>query len=470
MINIINASSSLGANFQDKRLSKRFNKILKTLKNIPNGTIPQACQNKGQVKGFYRFLHNKKVNVDAMIEAHISKLLIHQQGYSNHSQNHPRRYLFISDSVELDYTSKKSSLNLGPLTYRKRRGMILHNTMMLSDLGVPTGIFSQSYIIRNDEDFGKWKERKHLPIEEKESAKWLNDFKKVQDYAEEKHIEAVFIGDREADIMDIFHARSYENMHYVIRSNFDRCLANSTSKLYSVLKQQKVQHTYEIQVSDPQTLQVRTATLAVRYCPVALKLYTRIKRKKYLGVNSMNALEVYELNPPNGVKPIRWILLTSLPIRDFSDALQIIQYYIWRWTIERFHFLLKSGGAEVEKLQIQKAKPLKNAITLYSITIMDIMKIKKLAESQPDMCVYDAGITSKNCEILYTYAQHEISKRIFFDKDKPPTVWEFCRVLGMIGGFIPSKRQPIPGLKILARAMEKFNVITLTYNTFMSKN
>ena len=94
------------------------------------------------------------------------------------------------------------------------------------------------------------------------------------------------------------------------------------------------------------------------------------------------------------------------------------------------------------------------------------MKIRNLAENQPDMCVFDAGISSLECKVLYAYAQAKFRKELVFDLDNPPTVWEYCRVLGMIGGFMPSKRQPLPGIKILTRATEKFNIILNAYETF----
>ena len=113
---------------------------------------------------------------------------------------------------------------------------------------------------------------------------------------------------------------------------------------------------------------------------------------------------------------------------------------------------------------------LKNAITTYSITLMDIMKIRYLSEKQPDTSVLDAGITPLECEILYTYANKKGCTKIRFDKDDPPTIWEFCRVLGTIGGFIPSKRQPLPGLKILSRALQTYYVLLDAYDAYMSKN
>ena len=159
-----------------------------------------------------------------------------------------------------------------------------------------------------------------------------------------------------------------------------------------------------------------------------------------------------------------------MPVSDFFTALQIIRYYLLRWLIERFHFLLKSGGANIEHLQLQTPHRLKNAIATYSIAAMNAMKMRYIAENEPNKSVLEIGITSLQCEILYAYVQHKIDAKASFDEQQPPTVWEFCRTLGRIGGFIPSKRQPLPGLKILTRALQKFNILLDAHDAFLSKN
>ena len=58
-------------------------------------------------------------------------------------------------------------------------------------------------------------------------------------------------------------------------------------------------------------------------------------------------------------------------------------------------------------------------------------------------------------------------KKILFDKDQPPNMKDFCIVLGRLGGFIPSKRQSLPGMKILTRAYEKLSIILDVYDVYL---
>jgi transposase len=82
-----------------------------------------------------------------------------------------------------------------------------------------------------------------------------------------------------------------------------------------------------------------------------------------------------------------------LDIDTVEQLEQIIGYYIWRWLIERFFYLLKTGGANVEQLQLKTQHRLENAISTYSIVIMNVMKMRYLAENQPETPIDELGIT-----------------------------------------------------------------------------
>ena len=121
---------------------------------------------------------------------------------------------------------------------------------------------------------------------------------------------------------------------------------------------------------------------------------------------------------------------------------------------------------KVEQLQLHKAERIKNAVTTYSIATLNVFKIRYLAEYQPYKTIYEVGITPIEHKVLFTYASKKIDANIRYIPDKPPTIEQFCIVLGRIGGFLPSKNQKLPGLKILSRAVQKFNTMLDTYFSF----
>ena len=57
-----------------------------------------------------------------------------------------------------------------------------------------------------------------------------------------------------------------------------------------------------------------------------------------------------EIAPPDEMKPIEWLLLTTLAVATTADAERLVTWYSYRWRIERLHFTLKTGGSQVEDL------------------------------------------------------------------------------------------------------------------------
>jgi hypothetical protein len=62
-------------------------------------------------------------------------------------------------------------------------------------------------------------------------------------------------------------------------------------------------------------------------------------------------VDVQEIDPPAGEIPIHWLLLTSLPVTSVAQAQQIVLWYSYRWLVERFHYVLKSG-CKLEESQV----------------------------------------------------------------------------------------------------------------------
>lgn len=451
--------------FGDIRLNRRFDMICEQFSNNLSATIPQAGITKKAVKAMYRFFDNKQVTPYKQLFAHRPEL------DKKISALKKRRFLQLDDSSEADMTGKKGAQALGPLNYINRRGLWLHNSLITDHNGAPLGLLHQSYIIRNDEDFGKAAERKKLPFEDKESYRWKEHYLKGQALCEQhEDLEGVYVADREADIMELYQARSCERMHFVQRSKHNRKLADKSDNLYNHLSKQRQVGTYELGLIHPQTKKKRVATIEVRFTKVELKLHKALPSKRHLPAVTFYAVEAKEINPPQDIdEPIHWVLLTTLPVESFEDAMEIIRIYTLRWIIERYHYILKTGGAHIEDLQLETPHRLKNAITAYSIAALKALTIRYYAEKTPQVDIYQIGITETEYKVLYTYAQYDMKLNVHFDADNIPTIKEFCIVLGQIGGFIPSKRQPLPGLKILSRATQKLNNMVDTYLVFCQR-
>ena len=61
-----------------------------------------------------------------------------------------------------------------------------------------------------------------------------------------------------------------------------------------------------------------------------------------------------EQDVPAGVKPLQWMLLTTLPVTCFDQATEKLMWYARRWGIEVLHRTLTSG-CRIEQRQLGQA-------------------------------------------------------------------------------------------------------------------
>ena len=180
----------------DERLKQRLYTIAQDFYNSPQANIPEASGSKAKMWGTYRFFKNPKVNMDIILNAHTEATIerIKQQ----------RVVLCPQDTTTLNYTSLPMTGGLGPISKAEDNslGLLLHDTLAFTEEGTPLGILQAQCWARDPQPRGTAKE---LPIEQKESVKWLKSFRKVSRVQQTcPDTLLVSIGDREADIYELF--------------------------------------------------------------------------------------------------------------------------------------------------------------------------------------------------------------------------------------------------------------------------
>jgi Transposase Tn5 dimerisation domain len=148
-------------------------------------------------------------------------------------------------------------------------------------------------------------------------------------------------------------------------------------------------------------------------------------------------------------EPIRWLLLTSLPIETAEQAWQIVDWYTYRWGIERFHYVLKQG-CSVEDLQLSYKQRLCNAIATYSIVSCRLLGLMETSRQSPQ----------QSCECLLLREEWRVLKRKFQPKNrsaKPPTLAQVVVWIAQLGGFMARKGDGLPGVKTLWRGLSKLH-------------
>jgi len=100
-----------GADFGDKRITKRFIQIVSDIAAQPEASIPQACGDDGATKATYRFLDNENVTPEAIRASHRGKTVERVKGY--------KVVLAVQDTTSLNYTAHKATSGLGPWKWKQ---------------------------------------------------------------------------------------------------------------------------------------------------------------------------------------------------------------------------------------------------------------------------------------------------------------------------------------------------------------
>ena len=115
--------------------------------------------------------------------------------------------LAVQDTTTLNYTAHPPQ-GVGPINTSQNRevGLVLHDTVAFTPAGTPLGLLNVQCWARDPEQAGKRHRRHQLPIEEKESLKWLVSYRAVAE-AQKLCPDTVLISvaDREADLYEFFH-------------------------------------------------------------------------------------------------------------------------------------------------------------------------------------------------------------------------------------------------------------------------
>jgi hypothetical protein len=207
----------------DERLDARFESLWSALGKRPNLSIPAACRGRAEMKAAYRFFDNDKVNFDKVLQPHIDRSLerVAEQKVA----------LLVQDTTEADLTRPEQQVaGVGTLD-GSRHGLLLHLMQAFTPEGVPLGTVWAA--VRNRTDgvshaaaSEKARTRKHTPIEEKETMRWLMGLRAARVVAQRPPgVQCVCLADSEADIYELFaEPRGEHPVDWLIRACQDRAL------------------------------------------------------------------------------------------------------------------------------------------------------------------------------------------------------------------------------------------------------
>jgi hypothetical protein len=288
--------------------------------------------------------------------------------------------------------------------------------------------------------------KKARPIEEKESFRWVDTLRDATGTVPDG-VRFVTVCDREGDMYELYAEALTLETDFIIRAVQDRC-TDTDEKAVTKLRRTKAAGTVKVNIprdSGPGT-PAREAEMEVAYCRVNVIKPKRRHSADIAAVLPVNLVRITELSPPNDREPIEWILATSLPLHTISDAMTIVEYYVQRWKIERFHYVLKSGvGAE--KIQQRTYERIKPVLLIYSVIALFIMAVTYMGRILPDTpCTL--FLDDDEWKILY-----RVIHKTKLAPDKPFSMAYAVEYLGQLGGYKRAPSDGPPGLQTVWKGL-----------------
>ena len=438
----------------DKRLDWRLLDTATKLAAHTTASIPQACDDWADTKASYRLFANKKTSTEKI-------LLPHTQRTGERMRGH-KRVLGIQDTTLLDYSHHPEKEGLGPIGTSKQpnlRGLVMHTSLITTLTGLPLGIASQEIWVREEETKQmSASERRKVPIEEKESNKWLTALSHTVACVPEG-TQLISVGDAEADIFELFNYAVVKlQTDLLIRAGQDRCVcAPEVGHLWATLARQKIAGYLKVQVPKKDKHPKREAIVSVRYSKITLKAPPHLNKR--LDNIPLYAILVQEENPPQGVEPISWLLLTTVPVLSFEDAVERIQWYRRRWQIEVYFKILKSG-CQIEKSQLSTTQRLLPLIALFSIIAWRLFWLTHISRHDPEApCT--TVLTDHEWHALYAF----IYKTHRFP-DEIPSVRDVTLWIAQLGGFLARRHDGPPGVTVIWRGWLRLSDIAASWLIF----
>jgi hypothetical protein len=271
-----------------------------------------------------------------------------------------RRVVVAQDTTEVNFPGH-SRKRLGPAGRTgKTPGFFIHAAVVV-DADAETMLGMVDAAIWTRDGVAKTARRDRL-LEDKESRRWLEAARLASERLGEAR-ERIVVGDRESDIYELFAGRP-SDCHLLVRCGRNRKCADEqmlfdASAQWAVLGQQKV----KVAPRGPGD-RGRQAEISLRAGTVELRRPRNGKQGKVPPALALTMVEAIELAPPQGIEPVHWRLLTTLPGGDLVAAAEIVRLYRLRWRIEQSFRMLKSDGLRFEETQTSDTHRLFNLAAL----------------------------------------------------------------------------------------------------------
>lgn len=411
--------------------------------------LRELADNRAEKVGLTRFFRNPRVTVDEILRAAAERTGAAAAG---------RHVLLIEDTSEINYQSKaKRKRGLGRVGNGADVGLFVHPALAVdADNGALLGLAGATIWRRTrvkEDDY------QSLPIEEKESCRWIATPLKAGTFLSSA-ARVTVIADREGDIYEAFARLPDDHTDVLIRAARDRALADIGGGMLAKIAAEPEAGRVAFDLPGRPGRTARQATLAVRFCPVTLRQPQRGADRRDPSQLSLTLVEAREIDPPPSEEPIVWRLLTTHAATTLAEAARIIDLYRCRWIVEQLFRTLKSQGLNLEDSFISDGDALEclaATALIAAASVMQLVQGRDQAGSAPPAARVFSPAEISVIEALVPKLEGKTEKQ----KNPHPRqslAWAaWC--IARIGGWNGYARERPPGPITFARGLRRFHAI-----------
>jgi hypothetical protein len=431
-------------NFPDARLTRRLERIVRAVGQDPSASLPSVLST-AELEGAYRFFANPLVSMDAILAPHL-------EATKARAAREPRIRV-IHDQTEFTYRQDGKRSGLGNRAYQGFSG---HFSLVVAanESRTPLGLAGVHTWVR-----GKTTQTEH--------SFWLQQIQATSRVLE-CGAKAVHVCDRGPEDYALFHALLAADHRFVMRvSNryTESGPAGAHTRLRDVLAtidhvseraatiNGRRRHSKEIvrkihPPREPRQVRLHMAAGAVVLARPPLYKETRA-RLAHLGERlQLNAVRVWEPEPPEGEQPIEWFLMTNEPIETAADVCAVVDHYRARWVIEEYFKALKTGCA-FQQRQLHDYEGLMNALGVFAPLAYHVLRLRTQARATPEAPAH-VVVSEDQLAVLRVLGRRDLPER--------PNARDALLAVAALGGHI--KYAPDPGWLTIARGLEKLELLT----------
>ncbi len=266
------------------------------------------------------------------------------------------------------------------------------------------------------------------------------------------------LADRGADVFEFLEYAHVQGRRYVVRSRHDRRCQIDTlqgprpARLHDFVRALPAWGEYTIEVPARDRRPARTANVRITAGRVNV-LAPRDPRGQH-GDAPLTVWGVYvgENDPPEGVDPVEWVLLTNISVETAVEARERVEWYAHRWIIEELHKAQKTGCG-IELPQFTSCERLEPVIALLSVVAVELLRMRYAARS-PQTRTQPASeyVPKTYVEVISAWRYRTVREL---------TVHEFYMAVARLGGHQNRKHDPPPGWLVLWRGWTKLENMML---------